>query len=213
MLCVPCCSMPCHAKPCCAVPLSVQRVVHTEEEWKELLSPGQFYVLRQAGTELPRTRCESCCPRLCEVVRPHSSMTQHNTAHSTPLHDIHACPARALLVAGQPGFRCCHSVLPHAHEHASRLSIAARSTTRSGAASLCVRAAAPRCFPRKPSTTAARDGPHSTSHWTVGGLLSKTPLDFKIIDRVSVKLLVSSAAAAAVQTVRCACLCVSDDGY
>lgn len=32
-----------------------ERVVHTEEEWKELLSPGQFYVLRQAGTELPRT--------------------------------------------------------------------------------------------------------------------------------------------------------------
>lgn len=51
------CAVLWHAVPCRAVPLSVQRVVHTEEEWKELLSPGQFYVLRQAGTELPRTRC------------------------------------------------------------------------------------------------------------------------------------------------------------
>lgn len=55
-------AVPCQAMPCRAVPLSVQRVVHTEEEWKELLSPGQFYVLRQAGTELPRTRCVKLAP-------------------------------------------------------------------------------------------------------------------------------------------------------
>lgn len=44
-------------KLCGVLPLSLQRVVHTEEEWKELLTPGQFYILRQAGTELPRSRC------------------------------------------------------------------------------------------------------------------------------------------------------------
>lgn len=46
----------------------LQQVVHTAEEWKELLTPGQYFILRQAGTELPRSRCGlqkhgvcSCC--------------------------------------------------------------------------------------------------------------------------------------------------------
>lgn len=38
--------------------LVLQRVVHTEEEWKQLLTPGQYYILRTAGTELPRSRCD-----------------------------------------------------------------------------------------------------------------------------------------------------------
>lgn len=28
-----------------------EKVIHTEEEWKELLTPEQFYVLREKGTE------------------------------------------------------------------------------------------------------------------------------------------------------------------
>lgn len=33
-----------------------QLVVHTEEEWKQLLTPNQYSILRRAGTELPTSR-------------------------------------------------------------------------------------------------------------------------------------------------------------
>jgi hypothetical protein len=36
--------------------LLLQSVVRSDEEWKQVLSPGQYFILRQAGTELPRSR-------------------------------------------------------------------------------------------------------------------------------------------------------------
>jgi len=36
--------------------LAMQRIVHSDKEWQALLTPGQYKILRQAGTELPNTR-------------------------------------------------------------------------------------------------------------------------------------------------------------
>ena len=36
-------------------PMTENKIIRTEEEWKEILSPEQFYVTRQAGTEQPFT--------------------------------------------------------------------------------------------------------------------------------------------------------------
>jgi peptide methionine sulfoxide reductase MsrB len=36
--------------------LLLQSVVRSDDEWRQVLSPGQYKILRQAGTELPRTR-------------------------------------------------------------------------------------------------------------------------------------------------------------
>ncbi len=43
----------CRAKP--AVAAKVYPVHHTEAEWRRLLTPEQFYILRQEGTERPFT--------------------------------------------------------------------------------------------------------------------------------------------------------------
>jgi peptide-methionine (R)-S-oxide reductase len=37
------------------VPTMTERFVRTDEQWKELLTPEQYYVLRQKGTERPYT--------------------------------------------------------------------------------------------------------------------------------------------------------------
>ena len=39
--------------PARAAPARTYEVTHTEAEWRKLLTPEQFYVLRQAGTERP----------------------------------------------------------------------------------------------------------------------------------------------------------------
>jgi hypothetical protein len=39
--------------------LLLQSVVRSAEEWQRVLSPGQYKILRQAGTELPRTRWDA----------------------------------------------------------------------------------------------------------------------------------------------------------
>ena len=36
-----------------SVPLKIEKVVKTEEEWKKVLTPEQFYILRKEGTERP----------------------------------------------------------------------------------------------------------------------------------------------------------------
>lgn len=65
--------------------MSEARIVRTEEEWRRLLSPIQFHVLRQAGTERPWTgehtatkapgtyRCAGCATPLFSSVHKFDS--------------------------------------------------------------------------------------------------------------------------------------------
>jgi hypothetical protein len=50
--------------------LLLQSVVRSDEEWQRVLSPGQYKILRQAGTELPRTRCAAARSTVCDWVLP-----------------------------------------------------------------------------------------------------------------------------------------------
>lgn len=54
--------------------LRQQRVVHTDEEWRSLLSSGQYRILRRAGTELPNTRCAHV---LTHIARCSRRRTRH----------------------------------------------------------------------------------------------------------------------------------------
>lgn len=36
-----------------AAPKKIEKILHSEEQWKQLLTPQQFYVMRQEGTEAP----------------------------------------------------------------------------------------------------------------------------------------------------------------
>ena len=48
-------SMPTHAQSPAAPGAKIDKVVKTEDEWRKLLTPAQFSVLRQEGTEPPFT--------------------------------------------------------------------------------------------------------------------------------------------------------------
>ena len=44
---------PANAAAPAAGPIKIEKIVKTEEEWKKILTPEQFYVLRKEGTERP----------------------------------------------------------------------------------------------------------------------------------------------------------------
>ena len=39
--------------PAAAGPVKIEKIVKTEEEWRKVLTPEQFYILRKEGTERP----------------------------------------------------------------------------------------------------------------------------------------------------------------
>ena len=45
--------VPANAAAPAAGPIKIEKIVKTEEEWKKILTPEQFYVLRKEGTERP----------------------------------------------------------------------------------------------------------------------------------------------------------------
>ena len=46
-------SAPATAPASASAPIKIEKLVKTEEEWKKILTPEQFYVLRKEGTERP----------------------------------------------------------------------------------------------------------------------------------------------------------------
>lgn len=58
------CIVASHTTAAAAAALQVR---HTEEEWRKLLTPGQYHILREEGTERPFSRCVrgAACLQLC----------------------------------------------------------------------------------------------------------------------------------------------------
>jgi len=46
-------SAPATAPASASAPIKIEKLVKTEEEWKKILTPEQFYILRKEGTERP----------------------------------------------------------------------------------------------------------------------------------------------------------------
>jgi hypothetical protein len=105
--------------------LLLQSVVRSDEEWQRMLSPGQYKILRQAGTELPRTRWAA--PR---------SALYHRVLHVVPhptvgLYDqmLHAQLGPQVCAAEQLLHSC---TCAHHHQFTQQLHMCCESTCWGG---------------------------------------------------------------------------------
>lgn len=135
------------ARPEARPPFSAPRqVAHTDNEWREILSPQAYTVLRQVGFASQNSPTPDRRPSLGRASRPLQA--------AAPAH-----PRRA--PRPRPRRAPCRRPAPSAAGPA-------RSTARSGPARSAAPAAARRCSRPPPSTRAAQGGPASTRQSTVG---------------------------------------------
>lgn len=88
----------------------LQRVVHSDEEWKELLTPGQYFILRQAGTELPRSRWDEEASVRASSLRGSPDQSTGASWHSSPPSHEDLRPKQEMIASCRCNCMLCMAV-------------------------------------------------------------------------------------------------------